>query len=75
VYNKSEAKSTFGTEDENEIRELYWTKIKNQINKKMPTYKYIKNVIVSTEPLIKTTTNKVKRTEEIARIESSVTNS
>ncbi len=75
VYDKSEAKSTFGTEDENEIRELYWTKIKNQINKKMPTYKYIKNVIVSTEPLIKTTTNKVKRTEEIARIESSVINS
>ena len=68
VYDSKEAKEKFGEKTQEELREEFWTLIKTQINKKMPTYKYIKNVIVTEEPLIKTTTNKVKRHEEIKRI-------
>ena len=38
------------------------------INKTMPPYKYIKEVAVTEEELIKTTTQKIKRFEEMARI-------
>lgn len=68
VYNKKEIGEKFPGKEGEELREAYWELIKTQINKKMPTYKYIKNVIISEEPLIKTTTNKVKRHEEIAKI-------
>lgn len=52
---------------ENELREIIWNKIK-QINKTLPKYKYIKDMILTTSPLIKTTTNKIKRTEELNKI-------
>ena len=50
-----------------EMYEMYMKKIK-ELNKKMPTYKYIRNLIITDEPLIKTTTNKVKRQEELKKI-------
>lgn len=68
VYNKDEMLDKLGVLTDEEIKEFYWKKIKTVINKKMPTYKYIKNVIVTDEPLIKTTTNKVKRHEELKKI-------
>ena len=34
----------------------------------MPAYKYIRQIMVTEEPLIKTTTQKVKRHEEIKKI-------
>ena len=40
----------------------------SEINKKMPPYKHIRDIIVTNQELIKTTTAKVKRHEEIARI-------
>ena len=55
-------------EDKEEIKNILWQKIK-EINKTMPPYKYIKELIVSEEPLIKTTTLKIKRYEELAKIE------
>ena len=39
-----------------------------EANKKMPAYKYIREVTVTQEELIKTTTAKVKRHEELAKI-------
>ncbi len=39
-----------------------------KINENMPPYKHIRDVIVTSEELIKTTTAKVKRHEEIAKI-------
>ncbi|MBQ8588152.1 MAG: hypothetical protein IJ454_02040, partial [Clostridia bacterium] len=44
-----------------------WAQIK-EINKTLPMYKYIKGLTVTEVPLIKTTTNKVKRNEEIRTV-------
>ena len=41
-----------------------WEDIKN-LNQSFPKYKHIKNLFISTEPMIKTTTAKIKRNEEI----------
>lgn len=38
------------------------------INKTLPIYKYIREFIITDEPLIKTTTQKIKRHEEIKKI-------
>jgi len=40
-----------------------------EINKTMPPYKYIRKVIITETPLIKTTTQKIKRFEEMKLIE------
>ena len=40
-----------------------------KINKELPIYKHIKNITITTEPLIKTTTQKVKRFEELKKVE------
>ena len=67
VYDKEIMKETHGLEDEEKIKEYMWQKVK-EINKTMPTYKYIKEVIVTDEELIKTTTQKIKRHEELKKI-------
>ena len=43
--------------------------IKNKINKQMPPYKYIRKIILTYDPLIKTTTLKIKRKEEIKKLD------
>ena len=53
----------------NELYDVLWNSIK-EINKTLPPYKYIKNMILTDEPLIKTTTHKIKRKEELAKIEN-----
>ena len=40
------------------------------INKNLPLYKYIRKFILTSEPLIKTTTQKIKRNEELNKINS-----
>ena len=67
VYNKDLMNDIYGIISEEEIKEKLWEKIK-EINKTMPAYKYIKEILVTEEPLIKTTTLKIKRHEEIKRI-------
>ena len=69
VYNKDEFVQEIGVMQDEEIHDMYFKKIK-ELNKKMSTYKYIRQLIVTDEPLIKTTTNKVKRFEEIKKINS-----
>ena len=58
----------FNDMKEDEIKEEIWKKVKEDVNKLMPTYKYVKEIIVTNEELIKTTTLKVKRFEEIKTI-------
>ncbi len=67
VYDPKVMKDEFGLEGEDKIKEKLWNDIK-EINKTMPKYKYIKGIIVTTEPLIKTTTLKIKRFEEIKTV-------
>lgn len=68
VYDKDLMKELYNATTEEEIKEALWSKIK-EVNKTMPPYKYIKEILVSEEELIKTTTLKIKRHEELAKIE------
>ncbi len=67
VYDKETVKETYGVNEIEEIRKVLWDKVK-EVNRKMPTYKYIKEMILTEEELIKTTTLKVKRFEEIKTV-------
>ena len=67
VYDEKVMEDQFNLTKEDEIKEFLWQKIK-EINKTMPTYKYIKGIIITKEPLIRTTTLKIKRFEEIKTI-------
>ena len=67
VYNEKEIKAQHGNITEQEIYNIIWDEIK-EINKTLPMYKYIKHLNLSKEPLIKTTTNKIKRAEELKKI-------
>ncbi len=67
VYDADTMKEVYGIETEEEISNKLWEKVK-EINKKMPTYKYIREIIFTQEELIKTTTQKVKRHEELKKI-------
>jgi len=67
VYDKEIMEEMYKTEKEPEIYEILREKVK-EVNKKMPPYKYIRDIMITTEPLIKTTTAKIKRHEELAKI-------
>lgn len=67
VYDLEEMKEAYGIQTEEEISNKLWEKVK-EINKEMPTYKYIREIIFTQEELIKTTTQKVKRHEELKKI-------
>ncbi len=67
VYDKDLIKENLGEKTEKEYQEIIWEKIK-EINKELPVFKHIKKITITTEPLIKTTTQKVKRYEELKRI-------
>lgn len=67
VYNEEIMKSTFPNAKEEEYHDIIWKEVK-EINKQLPKYKYIKHLIVTNKPMIKTTTQKIKRHEEIKNI-------
>ena len=64
VYNEKVVKDKYGDISEEELYKIIWNKMK-EINTTLPKYKYMKHMILTKEPLIKTTTNKVKRNEEM----------
>lgn len=64
VYDPEIVKVLYKLEDAVSIKNAFFNKIK-EINHTMPAYKAIRGVSISTEPLVKTTTNKVKRQVEI----------
>ena len=67
VYNKEYIEEKYPGKTNEEIQKIIWEDIK-EINSTMPTYKHIKNLIVTDEEMIKTTTAKVKRYEEMKKI-------
>lgn len=67
VYDKDLVKSHYKVSDEQEIKEALWQEVK-KVNKTMPAYKYIREISVTEKELIKTTTQKIKRFEEIKTV-------
>ncbi len=67
VFDRDAMKSEYGVESDEEIKAKLWEKIK-EMNKTMPKYKYVKELIITEEELIKTTTLKIKRHEEIKKV-------
>ena len=68
VFNREIIKDVYKVEADEEIHDVLASKIK-EINKTMPKYKAIKGIILTEEPLIKTTTNKIKRQDNLDAIE------
>ena len=67
VYDEETIKEKYNEKSEDELYKIMWEQIK-ELNTTFPRYKYIKNLIVSHDELIKTTTKKIKRHEEMAKI-------
>ena len=67
VFDREVVKEAYKVENMDEIYEAINNKVK-EINHTMPPYKAIKGIILSETPLIKTTTSKIKRQEEIKTI-------
>ena len=68
VYNPEVMENLYPDKSKEEYHDIVWQDIRNNINKQMPAYKYVREIIVTDEPLIKTTTQKVKRNEELKKI-------
>ncbi|MGN1327248.1 MAG: AMP-binding protein [Clostridia bacterium] len=60
VFDREVIKEVYKIKEDTEIKELLNNKVK-EINKTMPPYKAIRGIVLTEEPLIKTTTNKIKR--------------
>ena len=67
VYNKETVEEKYAGKTEEELHSIIWNQIK-EINQTFPRYKHIQNMILTSEELIKTTTKKVKRQEEMKLI-------
>jgi len=73
VYDKDIVKEIYNVEEYDKLLDIIWAKVK-EINKTMPTYKAIKEISLTEEELIKTTTQKIKRHEEIKKIQKNTWN-
>ncbi len=67
VYNKEVVKEKYPNASKEELYKIVWEQIK-QLNTTFPRYKHIQKMILTQEELIKTTTKKVKRQEEMKKI-------
>ncbi len=67
VYDEELVEEVFGTKNPEELKEKIWQEIK-KVNKTMPAYKYVREISVTNKELIKTTTQKVKRFEEMKTV-------
>ncbi len=68
VYNEEIAENVYKVKGEANIYKAINERIK-EINASMPKYKAIRGLILTKEPLIKTTTNKIKREKNLEVIE------
>ena len=67
VYDEQVIKEKYPEMNEEELQKKVWEQIK-ELNTTFPRYKHIQKLIVSHKELIKTTTKKVKRQEEMKLI-------
>ncbi len=66
VYNKEFVENNYPDKTKEELKNIIWEDIK-QINTELPGYKHMKKLIISDEPMVKTTTQKIKRFIEIEK--------
>lgn len=66
-YDRDVMRQIYNVGTEEEVKEVLLKEIK-KINKTMPPYKYIRDIMVTEEDFIKTTTQKIKRNEEMKKI-------
>lgn len=67
VYDKEIMKKTYPDKAKEDYKDIVWNDIK-EINKSLPHYKHIKKIILTDEPMDKTTTQKIKRYQEIKKV-------
>ena len=67
VYQKEYIEEKYPKLSKEELKDKIWKEIK-EINQSMPNYKHIKKIVITDEPMIKTTTQKIKRHEEMKKI-------
>ncbi len=67
AYDMEIAKEKYADKTEDDLYKIIWNEIK-ELNKTFPRYKHIQNMILTNEELIKTSTKKVKRQEEMKKI-------
>ena len=67
VFDRDVIKDVYKVEKDEEIYKVLSKKIK-EVNQTMPSYKAIRGMILTEEPLIRTTTNKIKRQENLDAI-------
>ena len=67
VYNEDLIKEKYSDLNEDDLRNIVWEEIK-KVNTTFPRYKHIKKLYTSHTELIKTTTKKVRRQEEMKLI-------
>lgn len=67
VFDRDVMKEVYKVEEDEDIYKVLSKKIK-EVNQTMPSYKAIRGMILAEEPLIKTTTNKIKRQENLDEI-------
>lgn len=70
-YNKDVRENEYSNLSDEEFYNEVWKQIK-ELNKTFPRYKHIQKMILTGEELIKTTTKKIKRFEEIKLIEKEI---
>lgn len=68
VFDRERVKDVYKVETDEEIYQAILSKVK-EINQTMPKYKAIRGMILTEVPLIKTTTNKIKRQANLDIIE------
>ena len=67
VFDRNVIKDVYKVEKDEDIYIVFAKKIK-EINQTMPSYKAIRGIMLTEEPLIRTTTNKIKRQENLDAI-------
>ena len=67
VFDRDVIKDVYKVERDEDIYKVLSKKIK-EVNQTMPSYKAIRGMILTEEPLIRTTTNKIKRQENLDAI-------
>ena len=67
VFDRDVMKDVYKVEKDEDIYKVLSKRIK-EVNQTMPSYKAIRGMILTEEPLIKTTTNKIKRQENLDEI-------